>query len=288
MGGTAIIFKALNGATSKTAGEDGGFQGYTDSYQPLKPCASWCALDEFAEDVATGFGVDNSKQTIDSGAVKSMSSTVAKTTKLSEYGGICGRVLRIDGLLQTYDELHNRQYGTIQEIWVQLQYAYQETMDNSERVTDNADARDRVVQSPFPNVFFSAPEGVDIRGFCPSSNMKCRGYMTDQHQPYGGSRNHVERVHWNNEATRSTDAKLAFGANQVKPNPNNNKDGTPQSGNDWTIDRDYRGDSTYPSNYHSYKASNGESYGGGAAGTTYSGRDYNHTPYIQQGMAGKK
>merc|ERR1712003_368746 len=193
MGGTAIIFKALNGATSKTAGEDGGFQGYTDSYQPLKPCASWCALDEFAEDVATGFGVDNSKQTIDSGAVKSMSSTVAKTTKLSEYGGICGRVLRIDGLLQTYDELHNRQYGTIQEIWVQLQYAYQESIDDSDRKEKQTDVNR--VQSPFPNVFFSAPEVVDIRGFCPSSNMKCRGYMSDQHQPYGGSRSHAERVH---------------------------------------------------------------------------------------------
>merc|ERR1712193_394357 len=147
--------------------------------------------------------------------------------------GICGRVLRIDGLLQTYDELHK------------LQYAYQESLDNANRTTsiavcnkfkdDDTTCRDgvRKVQSPFPNVFFSAPEVVDIRGFCPSSNMKCRGYMTDQHQPYGGSRNHVERVHWNNEATRSTDAKLAFGANQVKPNPNNNKDGTPQSGNDW-------------------------------------------------------
>merc|ERR1712003_470344 len=216
MGGTAIIFKALNGATSKTAGEDGGFQGYTDSYQPLKPCASWCALDEFAEDVATVFGVDNSKQTVSGSDVTNMSSIVAATTELSEYGGICGRVLRIDGLLQTYDELHNRQYGTIQEIWVQLQYAYQESLDNANRTTsiavcnkfkdDDTTCRDgvRKVQSPFPNVFFSAPEVVDIRGFCPPTNMKCRGYMTDQHQPYGGSRSHAERVHWNGKDTRLT------------------------------------------------------------------------------------
>ena len=116
-----------------------------------------------------------------------------------------------------------RQYGTIQEIWVQLQYAYQETMDNSERILTSNIAKDRYVQSPFPNVFFSAPEVVDIRGFCPSSNMKCRGYMTDQHQPYGGSRNHVERVWWNNSVTRSEDAKLAFGANQVKVNFSKNR-----------------------------------------------------------------
>jgi len=197
--------------------------------------------------------------------------------KFSKYGGICGRVLRIDGLLQTYDELHNRQYGTIQEIWVQLQYAYQESLDTSDRTTTAASINK--VQSPFPNVFFSAPEVVDIRGFCPSSNMKCRGYMSDQHQPYGGSRHHVERVHWNNSATRSNDQANGFGANQLNTGVRGSGLGPKQSGNDWTLDRDFRGDSKWPWNYHSYSASGGESYGLGAAGTQYTARDENHVQY---------
>merc|ERR1712227_711601 len=255
--GTEFKFFGGNGTTRRDrAGESGEFQGYTDSYQPLKPCASWCALDEFANNVVTGSGIDNSKQTLDGAtfgdtADDRLASVFAPTdNKFSKYGGICGRVLRIDGLLQTYDELHNRQYGTLQEIWVQLQYAYQEPIDDSDRVLTKATINR--VQSPFPNVFFSAPEVVDIRGFCPSSNMKCRGYMSDQHQAYGGSRHHAERVHWNASATRCTDQKLAFGASQLG---DVDSDGTvgqgtgygaQQSGNDWTVDRDFRGDSKWP------------------------------------------
>ena len=302
--GTPIVFSPIAPASAATAGKTGAFQGYTDSYQPLKPCASWCALDEFADDVAHGFGVDHSKQTITGSDVTNMSSIVASNTSLSEYGGICGRVLRISGLLQTYDELHNRQYGTIQEIWVQLQYAYQESLDNANRTTsttvcnkfaaNDVTCRDgvRKVQSPFPNVFFSAPEVVDIRGFCPSSNMKCRGYMTDQHQPYGGSRNHVERVHWNGSATRFTDQANAFGANQLKTGGQGTGYGAKQSGSDWTMDRDYRGDSKWPWNHHTYTsaATDGIAYGGGEPGTRYTGRDYNHTPYDlgNQVVSGKK
>merc|ERR1712046_192963 len=266
------------------AGTPGNFQGYSDSYQPLKPCASWCAIDEFlASNMLNGKGVDNSKQTLDTNqqTVTGSSSLVSSTENFSKYGGICGRVLRIDGLLQTYDELHNRQYGTIQEIWVQLQYAYQESLDNSDRTLTTASGSEiRKVQSPFPNVFFSAPEVVDIRGFCPSSNMKCRGYMSDQHQPYGGARSHIDRVHWNNPLTRGTSAN-AFGSNQVH--------GTAQSGNDWTLDRDFRGDSKWPWNYHSYIAgdannqSTGLAYGGGSSGTRYVDRDENFTIYQTQG-----
>ena len=282
--GTAFKFFGGDGTTRKdVAGESGQFQGYSDSYQPLKPCASWCALDEFANSVVTGFGVDQSKQTLDGfkfgdadgDRLASMFSPASG--KFSKYGGICGRVLRIDGLLQTYDELHNRQYGTIQEIWVQLQYAYQESLDDSDRKTAQTDVHR--VQSPFPNVFFSAPEVVDVRGFCPSTNMKCRGYMSDQHQPYGGSRNHVERVHWNGSATRFTDQAEAFGANQLKTGGRGTGYGAKQSGNDWTFDRDFRGDSKWPWNYHSYSASGGASYGLGAAGTSYSSRDDNHSQY---------
>ena len=289
--GTAFkFFGGTNGSSRRdAAGESGEFQGYSDSYQPLKPCASWCALDEFANDVVTGNGIDNSKQTLNGAtfgdtADDRLASVFAPTdNKFSKYGGICGRVLRIDGLLQTYDELHNRQYGTLQEIWVQLQYAYQESIDDSDRVLTQATVNR--VQSPFPNVFFSAPEVVDIRGFCPSSNMKCRGYMSDQHQPYGGSRHHAERVHWNASATRYDNQRYAFGANQLGDidSDGNIGQGTgygaQQSGSDWTVDRDFRGDSKWPWNYHSYTASGGESYGLGAAGTTYSARDKDHTPY---------
>merc|ERR1712131_167165 len=299
--GKDIVFYGVSTDTPGSAGGPGKFQGYTDTYQPLKPCASWCAIDAFGTtDVTHGDGLDNSKQAVDNtGAPTTVTGTNSlvdpSTTSLSKYGGICGRVLRIDGLLQTYDELHNRQYGTIQEIWVQLQYAYQESLDNSYRtwanVTCNKTAAGsdnncqetgagvtgvRKVQSPFPNVFFSAPEVVDIRGFCPSSNMKCRGYMTDQQQPYGGSRNHVERVHWNNSATRSENPQLGFGANQVQPGSPNNPSGAVTTGNDWTIDKDFRGDSKWPSNYHSYSATGGDTYGlSGSAGTAYTGRDYN-------------
>lgn len=278
----SIFFYGASADTVSHAGEAGKYQGYSDSYQPLKPCASWCALDTYANTVATGFGVDNSKQTISGGVVTNHASMVDASTSLSQYGGICGRVLRIDGLLQTYDELHNRQYGTIQEIWVQLQYAYQESMDNSERTL--AATPIRKVQSPFPNVFFSAPEVVDIRGFCPSSNMKCRGYMSDQHQPYGGSRNHKERVHWNDEGTRFSDQLNAFGANQLNTNGGQAAGtGVKQSGNDWTMDRDFRGDSKWPWNYHSYTASDGVAHGSGQTGTQYTGRDYNHIQYTAAG-----
>merc|ERR1719420_2701599 len=283
---TAMKFFGANTSGVDDAGDAGNFQGYTDSYQPLKPCASWCALDVYgaAGEVATGVGVDHSRQAVSGGAVTGHSSIVQASETLSKYGGICGRVLRIDGLLQTYDELHNRQYGTIQEIWVQLQYAYQESLDNSYRTTTNATCNKtaagsdntceetdagatgvRKVQSPFPNVFFSAPEVVDIRGFCPSSNMKCRGYMSDQHQPYGGSRSHVERVHWNNSDTRSNDQANGFGANQLNTGVRGSGLGVKQTGNDWSKDRDFRGDSKWPWNYHSYSASGGTSYGLGAA-----------------------
>merc|ERR1719420_1729530 len=276
---TAMKFFGANTSGVDDAGSAGEYQGYSDSYQPLKPCASWCALDVYgaAGEVATGVGVDHSRQAVSGGAVTGHSSIVQASETLSKYGGICGRVLRIDGLLQTYDELHNRQYGTIQEIWVQLQYAYQESLDNSDRTT-SATAINKV-QSPFPNVFFSAPEVVDIRGFCPSSNMKCRGYMSDQHQPYGGSRHHVERVHWNNSATRSNDQANGFGANQLNTGVRGSGLGPKQSGNDWTLDRDFRGDSKWPWNYHSYSASGGESYGLGATGTQYTARDENHVQY---------
>merc|ERR1719420_2660363 len=221
---TAMKFFGANTSGVDDAGDAGNFQGYTDSYQPLKPCASWCALDVYgaAGEVATGVGVDHSRQAVSGGAVTGHSSIVQASETLSKYGGICGRVLRIDGLLQTYDELHNRQYGTIQEIWVQLQYAYQESLDDSDRTTS---------------------------------------------------------------ATRSLDQANAFGANQLGAGGQGNGLGVKQSGNDWTLDRDYRGDANWPWNYQSYTAADtdGIKYGGAAPGTKYTGRDYDHTPYVKDG-----
>merc|ERR1712203_276450 len=128
--------------------------------RPQKPCASWC----FAANANTH--------------------------------GVCGRVLKISGLLQTYDELHMRQYGTIQEVWVQLMYAYQEGFDQG-MVTGST----KGAESPFPNIFFSAPEVTGILAFCPNTNMKCRGYLPDEHQPYGGAREANRRVYENNGLT---------------------------------------------------------------------------------------
>ena len=73
----------------------------------------------------------------------------------------------------------------------------------------------------------------------------------------------------------------AFGANQLKAGGQGTGYGGKQSGSDWTMDRDFRGDSKWPWNYHSYTSATtgGLEYGGGQPGTTYTGRDDNHTPY---------
>lgn len=134
--------------------------------KPSKPCASWC-LD------ATG---------------------------VSGGRNVCGRILSISGLLQTYDELHLRQYGTIQEVWVQLMYAYVESLDEASTASAAATGTSSLgVESPFPNVFFSAPEVIGLVAECDgSANFKCRGYLTDENQPYGGSRTEEQRVYVNN------------------------------------------------------------------------------------------
>jgi len=67
----------------------------------------------------------------------------------------CGKTLTISNIMSTYDEFHLRQYGTIQEIWAQLQYAYTQTVDES-------DAGPTGFESPMPNVFFSAAQITSI------------------------------------------------------------------------------------------------------------------------------
>ena len=113
-------------------------QGLTESRRPYKPCASWC--------------------------------------NPSGYSGpqICGRILNISGLTETYDELHLRQYGTIQEVWVQLMYAFQESFNEPGDGRLSAANPTKGVESPFPNVFFSAPEVLGITASC-GNNYKCNG-----------------------------------------------------------------------------------------------------------------
>merc|ERR1712003_435456 len=110
--------------------------------------------------------------------------------------------------------------------------------------------------------------------------------MTDQLQPYGGARDHASRVHWN-ESTRATTAQNAFGANQIEDAS------LIQTGNDWHIDRDFHADSLWADDYHSYTATGGTTYGhtasedGGVAysATQYTGRDWDHAPYVETGVS---
>lgn len=86
------------------------------------------------------------------------------------FGITCGTTLEIVGMESTYDEKYLRQYGTLQEIWVQLMYAY------SARITATTG-----YESPFPNIFFNANEVVSVAGECKDEG--CWGYTMDQNVP---------------------------------------------------------------------------------------------------------
>jgi hypothetical protein len=85
--------------------------------------------------------------------------------------------------MSTYDEFHLRQYGTIQEIWAQLQYAYTHTVN---KVTPTG------FESPFPNMFFSAAQIKKIDLSC--SGEKCTGYTRAQNMPYAGDATEANRI----------------------------------------------------------------------------------------------
>jgi len=164
-------------------------QGVSEHNKPFKPCASWCHP----------------------GAWRGTSNTSPN----DDASRVCGRVLKIEGLLQTYDELHLRQYGTIQEVWVQLMYAYQEGFDQGKVTGDKGSTKG--AESPFPNIFFSAPEVVTIKATCPNSNFKCRGYMTDENQPYAGARENNNRVYNNNGSHSIGAGEVELHADSVYP-----------------------------------------------------------------------
>jgi len=54
-------------------------------------------------------------------------------------------------------------------------------------------------ESPFPNVFFSAPQVSWVEGFCDDSDYgKCTGYTRLQNVPYAGS--DVDSDRWETDA----------------------------------------------------------------------------------------
>jgi len=137
-------------------------------------CASWCA---------------NSGQTVNGNG--------DNTETLSSKAGtndnnLCGNKLTIKGMTATYDELHLRQFGTIQEIWVQLMYA---TSHSTQFDTGTGDGQG--FDSPFPNVFFSAPQTLSVTGACDvnSNYGKCTGYTRAENVPYAGS--NTDTARWN-------------------------------------------------------------------------------------------
>lgn len=154
-------FKALlSGSTNCASGL------ITDSTPGAKQCASWC-------DVSGNPIVVNGH----------------RTDKWS-ISNLCGTTLDITGMLSTYDEIHLRQFGTIQEIWVQLQYAYSEA---TAYVTDKLTTG---MESPFPNIFFSAPDVVSVSGACTGDlYSKCDGYTRYENVPYAGHATDATR--WN-------------------------------------------------------------------------------------------
>jgi hypothetical protein len=109
-------------------------------------------------------------------------------TWCSKQAGLCGNDLQILNMINTYDELHLRQFGTIQEIWVQLMYAYNHytKIDGSNAPTDG-------FESPFPNVFFSAPQVHSVSGACSDAYGKCSGYTRAMNLPYAGSDSDADR-----------------------------------------------------------------------------------------------
>jgi len=95
----------------------------------------------------------------------------ATTCGAKDLEEICSKKFFITGLLNTYSERYGGQRGTYQEIWIQLQYAFQ----ISQAVTDNANlandqGQDRI-SSPFPYLHFMAYEIDAITFGCSEQNV---------------------------------------------------------------------------------------------------------------------
>jgi len=139
-------------------------------------CASWC-FD------GTGIIMNGNSPNLQTDDFKLTDST-------GNSNNMCGDTLTIKGMHRTYDELHLRQFGTIQEIWVQLQYAYSHPTSYTTGATPVG------FESPFPNVFFSAPQVLTVSGECDDAVYdKCNGYTRAENVPYAGSDFDAKR--WN-------------------------------------------------------------------------------------------
>jgi len=149
-------------------------------------CASWCHT--AADQLVYGY---NSVAPSGAGGVVGVPLTDTSNAGdgLTPPGHLCGNKLSISGIINTYDELHLRQFGTIQEIWVQLMYAFSHST-----LYDGSNGSSHGFESPFPNVFFSAPQVYRVEGKCSSNAYgKCTGYTREQNMPYPGTDNDSER-----------------------------------------------------------------------------------------------
>lgn len=146
-----------------------GIGGTTFATTVANSCASWCDI--------TGIMVNGHN-----------AATQDEIDGIANF--FCGDTFTMWGILSTYDELHNRQFGTIQEIWVQFMYAY------SHATSFDTGAATSGFESPMNNVFFSAPNVLSVAGHCAdAAHAKCAGYTRAQNVPYAGSDTDAKR--WN-------------------------------------------------------------------------------------------
>lgn len=143
------------------------------TYATGNNCASWCS---------------NSGQVVN-GHHSVTQQTI--TNHATNTNNMCGDTLTISGMLSTYDELHLRQYGTIQEIWVQLMYGFSHSTGYTSGAVNGG------FESPFPNVFFSAPQVKGVMGSCSSAYGKCDGYTRAENVPFAGT--DVDGARWAND-----------------------------------------------------------------------------------------
>jgi hypothetical protein len=84
---------------------------------------------------------------------------------------ICSKKFHITGLLNTYSERYGGQRGTYQEIWIQLQYAFQNTALATANTNLANDEGQDLISSPFPYLHFMAYEIDSITFGCNEQNV---------------------------------------------------------------------------------------------------------------------
>jgi hypothetical protein len=110
----------------------------------------------------------------------------ASTCGSQDLEEICSKKFYITGLLNTYSERYGGQRGTYQEIWIQLQYAYQNSAlaaANGGNVNLDNDEGQDLISSPFPYLHFMAYEISSIAFGCSEQNVD-NGNTCNQFQEY--------------------------------------------------------------------------------------------------------